>query len=335
MSSLSRRAVLTLIAGTMIAAGLLAVMLGARPDIAAPARAAQPLRVVATTGMIADLVRAIAGDRAQVTQLMGAGVDPHLYKATRSDMAAMLDADVIFYNGLLLEGKMSDAFVRVASSGKPVAAVTELIGEESLISPQGADGHHDPHVWMDPSAWALAAAVVRDRLAERDPANAALYRQNGARVLAEIERLDSYAKTVLAGIPPERRILVTAHDAFSYFGKRYGFQVLGIQGLSTESEAGLKQIEELVDLIVERRIPAVFVESTVPDRSVKALVAGAAARGHAVTIGGELFSDAMGPPGTYEGTYVGMIDHNVTLIARALGATTPQGGMDGRLAALR
>lgn len=303
---------------------------------AAPAAwAAGPLQVVATTGMIADVVRRVGGERVEVRQLLGQGVDPHLYKATRSDIAAMLNADITFYNGLLLEGKMTDAFVRVATSGKPVFAVTELIEESHLIEPAGAEGHFDPHVWMDPQAWAKAVEVVRDKLAARDPEAAPAYAANAAALLDEFRRLDAYAEKAVASVPAGRRVLVTAHDAFGYFGKRYGFEVLGIQGLSTESEAGLKQIEQLVEMLAARRIPAVFVESTIPDRSVRALVAGAAARGHAVVIGGELYSDAMGAPGTYEGTYVGMIDHNVTLIARALGGDVPADGFNGRLAQLK
>ncbi len=300
-----------------------------------PVPAAEPLKVVATTGMIADVVRRVGGERVAVTQLLGQGVDPHLYKATRSDIAAMLNADVTFYNGLLLEGKMTDAFVRVATSGRPVFAVTELVDEHYLLEPEGAEGLYDPHVWMDPQAWSKAVEVVRDKLAARDPAGADFYAAAAADLLDEFRRLDDYAATVLASVPTERRVLVTAHDAFNYFGKRYNFEVLGIQGLSTESEAGLKKVEELVDLLVTRRIPAVFIESTIPDRSVRALVAGAAAKGHAVVIGGELFSDAMGAPGTYEGTYVGMIDHNVTVIARALGGEAPRDGFNGRLALLK
>ena len=291
-----------------------------------------PLRIVATTAMVADIVRAVAGERASLTVLMGEGVDPHLYRATRSDVARMLEADLIFYNGLLLEGKMTDALVRVANSGKPVFAVTELIDESYLMAPPAFEGAFDPHVWMDPSAWTKAVEVVRDSLAKVDPANAAAYGARATAYLQQIEALDAYAKDVLATVPTDRRVLVTAHDAFGYFGRRYGFEVMGIQGLSTESEAGLKRIEELVDRLVDQRIPAVFVETTIPEQSVRALIAGAAARGQTVVIGGSLYSDAMGPPGTYEGTYVGMIDHNVTVIARALGGTTPPRGLNGQLA---
>jgi manganese/zinc/iron transport system substrate-binding protein len=297
-----------------------------------PAAAAAPLGVVATTGMIGDIVRQVAGGRAEVTALMGEGVDPHLYRAARSDIARMLEADLVFYNGLLLEGKMTDALVRVARAGKPVFAVTELIDESWLLAPPGFQGHFDPHVWMDPRAWAKAVEVVRDRLAEVDPGNGEAYRANAASYLQHLAELDSYAERVLATVPAERRALVTAHDAFNYFGRRYGFEVMGIQGISTESEAGLKRIEELVAVLVARKIPAVFVETTIPAQSVQALIAGAAAQGHEVVIGGSLFSDAMGRPGSYEGTYLGMIDHNVTLIARALGGETPPRGLNGQLA---
>jgi manganese/zinc/iron transport system substrate-binding protein len=277
-------------------------------------------------------VRQVAGGRAEVTALMGEGVDPHLYRATRSDIARMLEAELVFYNGLLLEGKMTDALVRVARAGKPVFAVTELIDESWLLAPPGFQGHFDPHVWMDPRAWAKAVEVVRGRLAEVDPEGGEAYRANAAHYLQRLADLDAYAERVLATVPAERRVLVTAHDAFNYFGRRYGFEVMGIQGISTESEAGLKRIEELVAVLVARKIPAVFVETTIPEQSVKALIAGAAAQGHEVAIGGSLFSDAMGRPGSYEGTYLGMIDHNVTLIVRALGGETPPRGLNGQLA---
>lgn len=290
------------------------------------------LVIAATTGMVADVARAVAGDRAEVVGLMGPGVDPHLYKPTRSDVQRLMDADVIFYNGLLLEGKMTDTLVRAATSGKPVHAVTELLDDSYLLEPEEFEGHHDPHVWMDPEAWAKTLGVVRDALAAADPSGEADYAANAASQDARIAELDDYARRVLGSVPEESRVLVTAHDAFNYFGKRYGFEVVGIQGISTESEAGVRDIEQLVDLLVDRNIGAVFVESTVSQRNIDALIAGANARGHSVTIGGELFSDAMGDAGTYEGTYIGMIDHNVTTIARALGGEAPARGMNGKLA---
>ncbi|MEL6499013.1 MAG: zinc ABC transporter substrate-binding protein [Planctomycetota bacterium] len=298
---------------------------------AAEAQNGEPLRVVATTGMIADVAAGVAGDRADVETLMGPGVDPHLYKPTRSDVRRLMDADVIFYNGLLLEGQLTDALIRAATSGKKVFAVTEMLSDDDLLEPEELEGKFDPHVWMDVAAWSNTVAVVRDTLADIDPAGASEYEQNAAGYIERLLALDAYAERVLSTVPESRRVLVTAHDAFNYFGSRYGYEVVGIQGISTESEAGVRDIERLVDLLVERQIAAVFVESTVSDRNVKALIAGARARGHTVTIGGELFSDAMGDPGTYPGTYIGMIDHNVTTIARALGGTAPAGGLNGEL----
>lgn len=309
--------------GLALAAGLLAP--GAL-------QAQERLQAVATIGMVGDVVANVGGERVEVTTLIGAGVDPHLYKTTRTDIARMLQADIVFYNGLLLEGKMTDALVRVAGAGRPVHAVTELLPEEFLLEPPEFEGAYDPHVWMDPTAWTRSVEVIRDKLTELDSEGAEAYRAAADAYAGELARLDAYAEEVLASVPEERRVLVTAHDAFNYFGRRYDFRVEGIQGLSTDSEAGLRRIEELVGLLVELEIPAVFIESTIPVQTVEALVAGARARGHEVAIGGTLFSDAMGAPGTYEGTYVGMIDHNVTVIARALGGTTPQRGLNGQLA---
>ncbi len=299
---------------------------------ALPIRAEASYRIVTTIAMVGDIARAVAGDRAEVDNLLGTGVDPHIYTATRSDTARMLRADVVFYNGLLLEGKMSDALIRVATRGKPVFPVTELLDEAFLLEPPEFEGHFDPHVWMDPAAWTRAVDVVRDRLAAFDPDGAAAYAANAETYKAKLMALDAYAERVLNSVPQQSRVLVTAHDAFNYFGRRYGFEVVGIQGISTQSEAGVKQIADLVDRLVTQNISAVFVETTVSDRNIRALIEGAAARGHTVRIGGSLFSDAMGEPGTYEGTYIGMIDHNVTTVARALGGDAPERGMNGKLA---
>lgn len=319
-----------------------------RPDPEAnPGRAAdKPFTIVATTGMIADVVRGVAGNRAKVETLMGAGVDPHLYRPTRSDIARLQSADMVFYNGLLLEGKMTETFDRLGASGKPVFAVTEGLTESHLLnkalSPDGSAApptpgaeaaHHDPHVWMDPRLWARSVQVVQSKLTEHDPAGKEAYAAGAAKLAAELAALDEYAARALETVPEKSRVLVTAHDAFNYFGRRYSYRVEGIQGISTESEAGVRDIQRLVDLIVERGVKAVFVETSVPDRNVKALAAGAKAKGHDVVIGGWLFSDAMGEAGTYEGTYIGMIDHNVTVITRALGGQAPERGMNGKLAA--
>ena len=315
---------------SLTGAALLALFLG----FAAPAAASAPppYQIVCTTGMITDVAKNVAGDRANVTGLMGPGVDPHLYKPTRQDIVTLTRADVVFYNGLLLEGKMTDALIRVAVAGKKVYAVTELLDESFLLEPQEFQGLYDPHVWMDPSAWKQAVEVIRDKLIEFDPEGASTYRANAQNYSEQLDELHAYCAQALATVPESQRILVTAHDAFAYFGRAYGIDVYGIQGISTESEAGLRRIQEIVDLLVERQVPAVFVETTVSDRNVRALIEGARARGHTVKIGGQLYSDAMGAPDTYEGTYIGMIDHNATTIARALGGNTPAGGMAGKLA---
>jgi len=207
------------------------------------------------------------------------------------------------------------------------------VAREKLLSHADYEGRFDPHVWMDPKLWETVVYAVRDALIKTDPDGAATYNANADAHVAEIEKLVAYMTSVTATVPKQSRVLLTAHDAFSYFGRGYDFDVLGIQGISTESEAGLRRVEELVDTIVERKISAVFVESSVPERNVRALIEGASARGQDVTIGGTLYSDAMGEPGTYEGTYIGMIDHNATLITRALGGDAPEGGFQGKLAA--
>jgi len=297
--------------------------------LAAEFKGNYPIRVAATVGMVADIVREVGQDKTTVTNIIGSGVDPHVYSPTRSDVAVLLKSDIIFYAGLLLEGQMADILVKV-SRKRPVYAVTERIKKEYLIHDQ-ATAHHDPHVWMDVQGWMQAVAVVADGMADFDPENASFYRSNAAAYQRRMQKLDDYARMAIASIPANQRVLVTAHDAFNYMGRAYGIEVMGIQGLSTESEAGLKDINRLVGTLAERNIPAVFVETSVSDKNVKALIEGAAARGHKVVIGGELFSDAMGPAGTYEGTYEGMIDHNVTIISRALGGNAPDKGMQGKL----
>jgi manganese/zinc/iron transport system substrate-binding protein len=288
--------------------------------------------IVTTCGMVTDIVREVAGAKAKVVGLMGEGVDPHLYKPTRDDVVKLLQADVVFYSGLMLEGRMTDTFLKVARKGTPVFAVTELLDEKFLLEPAEFAGHTDPHVWMDVRGWMDAVKVVARSLGEVDAANAAYFQQNAERYNAQLAKLDDYAKKSLGSIPKEKRALITAHDAFNYFGRAYDIEVRGIQGISTESEAGVADINKLVDFLVVRKIPAIFVESSVSDRNIKALVEGSKSRGHAVRIGGQLFSDAMGKPGTYEGTYIGMIDHNVTTITRALGGQVPERGLNGKLA---
>lgn len=289
---------------------------------------AEPIKVVSTTGMVADLVRNVGGDRVEVTALIGEGVDPHLFKPTRDDVSKMLGADMIFYNGLLLEGRMEETFKKIGAKGKPVVAIAGAL-DPSMLS--GDEHHPDPHVWMDPALWARTVPVVAAALSERDPEGRAMYEARAARYAGELKSLDEYVKKVIESIPADRRVLITAHDAFHYLARATGMTVMSIQGISTESEAGVADINRLVDEVVARKIPAVFVESSVPDKNVRAVMEGAAARGHTLVLGGTLFSDAMGATGTYEGTYQGMLDHNATTIARALGGDAPAGGMSGQL----
>lgn len=296
---------------------------GAAPASPSPSHADGTLRVVATTPMLGDLVRAVAGDRAVVTTLMGEGVDPHLYKPTRTDVEAIVAADVVLTNGLFLEGRMQDAFERAREAGRTVIAAGDGLDHSELLHPEGASAHPDPHVWMDPLLWSACAAHVAAELSRHDRDGAERYQAGAESFAADAMSLDLQAQAGIATVPPESRVLVTAHDAFGYFGKRYGLEVHGIQGISTESEAGLADLERLVDLLVERRIRAVFVESTVSPRTVEALVSGARAKGHEVRIGGELFSDSMGKPGTPEGTWQGMMRHNVRTVVEALGGSMP------------
>ncbi|MEO1083711.1 MAG: zinc ABC transporter substrate-binding protein [Acidobacteriota bacterium] len=278
---------------------------------------AGPVQVVATTGMIADTAARIAGDLAAVDGLMGPGVDPHLYKASESDVRRLSEADLILFNGLFLEGKMGDILVKLARN-RPVVAVSETVPEEKRREPPELAGHYDPHIWFDVSLWAETVTPVADALVEILPAEEAQLRASSERVRAELMSLDAWVLEQIGTLPSERRVLITAHDAFGYFGDRYGLEVIGIQGISTLAEAGLQDVDRVVDLVVERQIPALFVESSVPRRTVEAVIAAARERGHAVTIGGELFSDAMGAAGTPEGTYEGMVRHNVNTIVSAL-----------------
>ncbi len=290
-----------------------------------------PIDIVATTGMVGDIVANVVGTNGSVFVLMDDEIDPHLFRPTRADIARMQRADMIFYNGLNLEGQMGDTLVQLART-RPVFAVTELVEEFVLLEDEDYEGAFDPHLWMDVSLWMEAVEVVVLALSEFDPAGAEYYRSNADAYLAELEELDAYVREVLASIPAARRFLVTAHDAFGYLGVAYGLEVIGVQGLSTESEAGLEDINSLVSFLVENQISAVFAETTVADRALMAVIEGAASRGHQVAIGGELFSDAMGPAGTWEGTYIGMMDHNATTIAQALGGSAPPRGFRGRLA---
>ncbi|HZF74305.1 MAG TPA: zinc ABC transporter substrate-binding protein [Acetobacteraceae bacterium] len=289
--------------------------------------------VVATVAMVGDMVRDVSGGALRVDTLVGEGVDPHLFRPTRADIARLLGADAVFGNGHRLEGRMGDVLDRVRAAGKPVVLVAESLPRERLRANPDYPDAADPHVWMDPTLWAEAAGSVEGPLGRLLPDVRERLNDNLGRFRDRLARLDAYAREAIGSIPRNARVLVTAHDAFSYFGARYGLEIESIQGLSTEAEANLSAIEALVRKITERRVPAVFAESSVPDRAVRALIEGAGARGQRVVLGGNLFSDAMGRAGTYEGTYEGMMDHNITTIARALGGQVPARGLNGRLAA--
>lgn len=314
-----------------LAAGVVAMTAGlSRQEAVARQPATPPLKVVATTAMIADAARAIGGDAVEIRALMGPGVDPHAYRQTRSDIVAMVKADLVLWNGLYLEAQMEEFFADLGKRSR-VVAVGEAVPTERRLAHEDYVGRYDPHLWMDPQLWAIVVEAIRDEMTAAAPAHGELFRRNAEVYLSSIDDTARYARSALSSVAQDQRVLVTAHDAFNYFGRAYGFEVVGIQGISTESEAGLKRIRDLVDMIVARDIKAVFVETSVSERNIRAVIEGAAARGHAVAVGGELFSDAMGQPGTYEGTYVGMIDHNATVITRALGGDAPAAGGRGRL----
>jgi manganese/zinc/iron transport system substrate-binding protein len=304
---------------------------GAALLVPGPAAAAR-LRCVATTAIIGDALRSAVGEAVDLRVLMGEGVDPHSYQATRSDIAALASADIVVWHGLHLEAQFERLMGDLARR-RPVVALAQALAPARLIANPDFADRYDPHVWMDPALWKEMLTLAAGTLSPRLPGGAPALADRLSAALAEVDALDAYARRVLGAVEPGRRVLVTAHDAFAYFGRAFGFEVAGIQGISTDSEAGLADVARIVDLVVSRRVPAVFVESSVPERNVRAIVEGAAAKGHAVRIGATLFSDALGPAGTYEGTWLGMMDHNVTAIARALGGGGDGRGRLGRLAA--
>ncbi|MEE9443463.1 MAG: zinc ABC transporter substrate-binding protein [candidate division Zixibacteria bacterium] len=278
---------------------------------------AESINILATTGMIGDLAAHIGGERVAVSTLMGPGIDPHLYKASQRDVITLANADIIFFNGLHLEGAMSEVLEQMESSGITVA-VAGSVPEEELLSPEEFSGAHDPHVWFDVQLWIHAAESVYRTLAKLDSAHAETYSKNFESYRAELERLHEFVLNESAKIPEDVRVLITAHDAFNYFGRAYGFEVRGLQGISTASEAGTADVQKLAAFIVEKKIPAIFIESSVPQRNIEAVQAAVAARDFEVVIGGELFSDSMGDTSTPEGTYVGMVEHNINTIVAAL-----------------
>jgi manganese/zinc/iron transport system substrate-binding protein len=302
----------------LVAAGLLTLA----GCVAAPPSATEPIggrrvRVTTTTNFLTDTVGRIGGDRVEVTGLMGPGVDPHLYRASAGDVQALRGADVILYCGLHLEGRMGELFADLAER-QPTRAVTDGIPREQLLAPPDTSTEHDPHIWFDVSLWSTVSESIAAALVERDPEHADGYRARLDTYLAELAALDAEIDQRLAAIPPRRRVLVTSHDAFSYFGRRYRLDVAGIQGISTAAEATTADVERVARLVAERQVPAVFIESSVPRQTIDALLAAAAQHGARIHVGGELYTDAAGNPGTPEGTYIGMLRANADRIADGL-----------------
>jgi len=276
------------------------------------------INVTTTIGMITDVVKEVGGEHVDVVGLMGSGVDPHLYKASQGDIRKLDQADIIFYNGLHLEGKMVEIFERMAKQ-KPTIAVSDNIERSSLrLGDENMETEFDPHIWFNVAHWMEATESIRDSLIEYDPSHKEIYQENAANYIKKLEELDNEVRKKIASIPEEGRVLVTAHDAFGYFGDAYGINVLGLQGISTASEAGTKDLIDLRNYLIEKKIKAIFIESSVPRKAIDAVIQGAKQKGHDVVIGGELFSDAMGEDGTPEGTYIGMVRHNVNTIVNAL-----------------
>ncbi|MHC4878071.1 MAG: metal ABC transporter solute-binding protein, Zn/Mn family [Planctomycetota bacterium] len=287
--------------------------------------------IVATTGMVTDIVRVVTLGQESVDGLIGEGVDPHLFTPGRGDVQKLMTADVVVYSGLMLEGRMQQQFEQLEKRGGTVFAVTDGLDADSIRYDPEFEGHPDPHVWMDVTRWSQCVQYAADKLAEHNESSAAAYSANAGSYREKLKQLDDYVRQVIASIPESHRYLVTAHDAFEYFAEAYDIEVRSIQGISTDSQAGIADINELVAFIVEKQIPAIFVESSVPEKNIRAVIEGCADQGWELKVGGELFSDAMGPPGTYEGTYIGMMDHNATAIARALGGEAPDHGWQGKL----
>ena len=276
------------------------------------------LNVVTTTTMITDLVKNIGGDAINVEGLMGSGVDPHLYKASEGDVTKLFNADIIFYNGLHLEGKLVEVFEKMGDQAKTPIALADDLDKSGLIGSDYFASSYDPHVWFNIDYFKQFAEKVTEVLSEKNPEHKDTFQANKAKYLSQLDELQEKVKTIVETLPKEKRILVTAHDAFNYFGKTYDFEVVGLQGLSTATEAGVQDVQKLAAFIIEKQIKAIFVESSVPKRTIEALQAAVKSKGHEVEIGGTLYSDALGNAGTVEGTYIGMFEYNVNTIVKAL-----------------
>ncbi|MCK0159153.1 metal ABC transporter solute-binding protein, Zn/Mn family [Allomuricauda sp. F6463D] len=275
------------------------------------------LNIVTTTTMITDLVSNIAGDSVNVQGLMGSGVDPHLYKASEGDVSKLANADVVFYSGLHLEGKLVDVFEKMGHSTNTVA-LAETLDKSKLIGSDYFASNYDPHIWFNITYWKQMTHYLTQELSKLDAKNADFFEANKIAYLKKLEVLENNILTTIATLPEEKRVLVTAHDAFNYFGEAYGFEVVGLQGLSTATEAGVQDVQKLAKLIIDKKVKAIFVESSVPERTIKALQQAVLSKGFEVEIGGTLYSDALGNPGTEEGTYIGMFKYNVNTIVEAL-----------------
>lgn len=294
------------------------IFLSALLSAATSALAQTPVKAVTTTGMVADLVKQVGGDHVAVSQLMGPGIDPHLYKPTAGDASTLSRADVVFYSGLMLEGRMAELFSRLSKAGKKVYAITDSVPKDRLLQPAEFEGHYDPHLWFDVGLWAQTVPTIVKGLSEADPAHQADYEKNGAALSQRLADLDAWCKTKAAELPGNERVLITSHDAYNYFARAYGFQVVGLQGVSTVSEASLSDMASLVDFIKQHKVKAIFVESSVNPAAIKRVAEDAG-----VKVGGELFSDAMGNPGEMKGgfdtgTYDGTVRYNLETIVNAL-----------------
>ena len=283
----------------------------------APTKSSGKLKVVVTTSMLTDLVKNIGGDLIDLQGLMGAGVDPHLYKASEGDVSKLFNADVIFYNGLHLEGKLVAVFEKMETQ-KTTVALGEFLAKEGLIGSDYFASNYDPHVWFNIQYFKEFSDKVTSVLSEEDPKNAASFTANNLAFQQKLDLLHTAVVNTIATLAPEKRILVTAHDAFNYFGKAYGFKVVGLQGLSTATEAGVQDVQKLSEYIIANKVKAIFIESSVPRRTIEALQEAVLSKGHQVSIGGSLYSDALGDGGSVEGTYVGMFFYNIKTIVNAL-----------------
>ncbi len=275
------------------------------------------IKVTTTIAQIADIAENVGMDLVETESLMGPGIDPHLYKASQGDIKKLQDADIIFYNGLHLEGKMGEVLEKMAED-RPTVAITRDISEDQLIADPENPNMHDPHVWFDVDLWKIAVDTVTEELSQLSPEHKDEFMKNAESYKKQLDDLYNESVQKIEQINENSRVLVTAHDAFAYFGRSFGFEVMGLQGLSTDSEYGLRDVQNLIDVLVERDIKAVFIESSISEKSINAVVEGAKEREHEVKIGGELFSDAMGEEGTEEGTYIGMYKHNIETIVSAL-----------------